>query len=207
MPARSTLRICPKGHRYYKSSACPVCPLCEQAQQPVTDFLAQLAAPARRALKNAGIDTLEKLSSYTESALLKLHGFGKSSLAPLQKCLAEKGLSLQKPASIHPQPKEEKWFREQCLALDDVTEQPHFEKTSFRSGNRIFATYDATTNRACLKLTEKDQALFTAADGVYPVPNKWGQQGWTLVELSVTRKQLVKSMLKVAFSTMGRKKK
>lgn len=30
MVAKKTLRTCKKGHRYYKSSDCPVCPACEK---------------------------------------------------------------------------------------------------------------------------------------------------------------------------------
>src|SRR5690606_39615073 len=64
---KGTLRTCPKGHQYYKSSDCPVCPVCEAERKPAEGFLALLTAPARRALEGAGITSLKKLSTYTEA--------------------------------------------------------------------------------------------------------------------------------------------
>jgi DNA-directed RNA polymerase alpha subunit len=88
------LKNCVNGHSFYKSSDCPVCPQCE-AEKTVEGFLARLSAPARRALENAGIDTLEKLSCYSEKALLKLHGLGKASLPILIAALQEKRLKFK----------------------------------------------------------------------------------------------------------------
>lgn len=55
-----------------------------------------LAAPARRALENAGITSLEQLASYTLKDLLSLHGMGKSSIPKLQKALEEQKLDFKK---------------------------------------------------------------------------------------------------------------
>jgi len=44
-----TLKTCPKGHKFYKSSDCPACPICEEERKPKVGFLALNAAPARRA--------------------------------------------------------------------------------------------------------------------------------------------------------------
>lgn len=90
-----TLRSCSKGHQYYKSSDCPVCPVCETEAKPKTGFLSLLSAPARRALENNNIHTLEELSNYTEKEVLKFHGIGKSSMPILKNALEEKGLSLK----------------------------------------------------------------------------------------------------------------
>ena len=91
-PLGKTLRTCPKGHRYYKSSDCPTCPICEEERKPKDGFLSLLAAPARRALENKGITTLKHLSEFTEEEILKFHGMGKASLPKLREALAEKGL-------------------------------------------------------------------------------------------------------------------
>lgn len=93
---KATLRTCQKGHQYFKSSDCPTCPICEESRKPTNSFLSILAAPARRALENAGIKTLEKLSEFTEVQILKLHGMGKSSIPKLKETLEEKGLSFNK---------------------------------------------------------------------------------------------------------------
>lgn len=92
----NNLRICNKGHEYYKSSDCPVCPICEKERNPVTGFLTAVGAPARRALEREGIDSLLKLSKYTEQALLQLHGMGPASLPKLKQALKAKGLSFRK---------------------------------------------------------------------------------------------------------------
>ena len=90
-----TLRTCPKGHRYYKSSDCPTCPICEEEKKPKDGFLSLLAAPARRALENNGITTLKQLSKFSEEEILKFHGMGKSSLPKLREALSENNLSFK----------------------------------------------------------------------------------------------------------------
>jgi DNA-directed RNA polymerase alpha subunit len=90
-----TLRTCSKGHKYYKSSDCPTCPICEKERKPQSGLLADLSAPARRALENNGIDSLEKLSELTEKQVLKFHGIGKTSIPKLKAALNKKGLDFK----------------------------------------------------------------------------------------------------------------
>src|SRR5688500_5901213 len=92
---KRTLRICKNGHKYYKSSDCPVCPICEKQKTSPTGFMSMLAAPARRALENADIKTLKDLSKRSEKELLKLHGFGKASLPQLKSALEANGLTFR----------------------------------------------------------------------------------------------------------------
>jgi predicted RecB family nuclease len=94
MPAKKTLRTCKNGHNYYKSSDCPVCPICEK-EKSKKSFLSFLGAPARRAIENLGVKTLIQLSKYSQKDLLKLHGFGKSSIPPLKAALKAKGLTFK----------------------------------------------------------------------------------------------------------------
>lgn len=89
------LRICNKGHNYYKSSDCPTCPICEQERKPDNGFLSILSAPARRALENNGLTSLEKLSKYSEKEILQFHGMGPASLPKLRAALKENGLSFK----------------------------------------------------------------------------------------------------------------
>jgi len=64
--------------------------------KPTDNFLSLLGAPARRALENSGITTLEKLSKYSEKEVLQLHGMGKSTIPKLVDALKAKGLSFKK---------------------------------------------------------------------------------------------------------------
>lgn len=91
-----SLRICNYGHRYYKSSDCPVCPFCEAEIKPGDGFGTMLSAPARRALENEQITNEEKLAQYTEKQIMQLHGMGKASLPKLRQLLEAKGLSFKK---------------------------------------------------------------------------------------------------------------
>lgn len=93
----STLRVCPNGHSYYKSSDCPVCPKCEAAKVPVQDFLKAIAAPARRALDGIGVKTLNQLARHTEAEITALHGMGPNAIGKLRAALKAQGLAFKKP--------------------------------------------------------------------------------------------------------------
>ncbi|MGE7201952.1 RNA polymerase alpha subunit C-terminal domain-containing protein [Bacillus haynesii] len=92
---KKNLRTCSEGHEYYKSSDCPVCPICEQQRKPDDGFLSLLSTPARRALEHNGITSLQLLSKYSEKEILKFHGMGPASLPKLRGALKEKGLSFK----------------------------------------------------------------------------------------------------------------
>ncbi|MBN3581376.1 RNA polymerase alpha subunit C-terminal domain-containing protein [Algoriphagus aestuarii] len=96
MGNKGTLRICEKGHKFYKSTDCPTCPICEKNKAPKAEFLSKLSAPARRALEREDILTLKKLSGYSEKDLLDLHGLGPSSIPKLKDALEKEGLSFRK---------------------------------------------------------------------------------------------------------------
>ncbi|MDM5296415.1 RNA polymerase alpha subunit C-terminal domain-containing protein [Peribacillus simplex] len=93
--SKKILRTCNKGHNYYKSSDCPVCPICEQERKPDNGFLSLLSAPARRALENNGVTSLQQLSTYSEKEILKFHGMGPASLPKLRTALQTNGLSFK----------------------------------------------------------------------------------------------------------------
>ncbi len=94
--SKKNLRICKNGHKYFKSSDCPTCPICEEKRKPKDGFLLLLSAPARRALEAAGINTVKKLSEYSEKEILQLHGMGKSSILKLRLILRKDGLAFKK---------------------------------------------------------------------------------------------------------------
>lgn len=99
-------------------------------------------------------------------------------------------------------------FRKLALSFPEAIEESHFEKTSFRVKKKIFATYDEVKNRACIKLSEIDQNVFSSADDtiIYPVDNKWGKQGWTLIELKKVRKDLFADALMTAYCEVAPKR-
>ena len=96
-------------------------------------------------------------------------------------------------------------FRELALSFPESREAPHFEKTSFRVRNKIFATLDLKNSRACIRLSPINQDVFSAFDKqiIYPVANKWGKQGWTLVELNKVRKDMFKDILTCGYCTVA----
>lgn len=92
------LKICKLGHRFYKSSDCPTCPICEQERKPSGGFLSILAAPARRALENEGINSLKALSRYSEKEIAAFHGMEPNALQKLKVALKSQDLAFKKKA-------------------------------------------------------------------------------------------------------------
>lgn len=92
-------------------------------------------------------------------------------------------------------------FREIALSFPEASEQLHFDKPSFRVRKRIFATYDKKTDLACIKLSEIEQHVFSTYDSniIYPVPNKWGKQGWTFIKLNLIPKEMFIDALTTAY--------
>lgn len=95
LASKPKLKVCKNGHEIYKSSDCPICPICEAEYQSQSDFLASIAAPARCALEMERIMTLEDLATWREQDILKLHGVGSSSIAKLRKALNDAGLDFK----------------------------------------------------------------------------------------------------------------
>lgn len=92
-------KTCSRGHKFQKSSDCPVCPICWSGyyrKNLQSDFPEKLSAPALRALLNANIMNLVELTKYTEAEILEFHGMGPKALEKLKKALQEKGLAFAK---------------------------------------------------------------------------------------------------------------
>lgn len=102
----------------------------------------------------------------------------------------------------------EKKLRNIALSFEGATEEPHFEKTSFRVKKKIFASYDGLNKLVCVKLNLIDQASFSSYDKkvMYPVPNKWGQQGWTFIRLDLVKEEMLTDALSTAYQTVIKKK-
>jgi len=60
------------------------------------DFLQGIIAmPARRALEKEKINSLEKLSDYSEKEIMELHGFGKNAMEKLKIYMKENQVSFK----------------------------------------------------------------------------------------------------------------
>ena len=89
----------------------------------------------------------------------------------------------------------------------EITIEPHFAKISFRIKKKIFATYDEKHNRVTVKLSEIDQDNFSSlSSGIYPVNNKWGKHGWTIIELSELNPDLLSKVLTAGYCVVAPKK-
>jgi hypothetical protein len=95
------LRTCDQGHKFYKSSDCPVCPICAAEDKPASGFLSLLSAPARRALIHAELSTLSELSKHSQKEILGLHGVGPKTLPVLSQALHEAGMAFASPVEIN----------------------------------------------------------------------------------------------------------
>ena len=85
--------------------------------------------------------------------------------------------------------------------MPNVEDKPHFDRIAFKiSGKRIFTTLFEPTQSANIRLDLEEQKVFSDFDkgGIYPVPNKWGEQGWTTFELDSLPSSLVNDALNSA---------
>jgi predicted DNA-binding protein (MmcQ/YjbR family) len=99
-------------------------------------------------------------------------------------------------------------FRQIALSFPETTEEPHFEKTAFKVAKKIFATMNTVEMRATIRLSESDQDLFCLFDKtiMYPVPNKWGKQGWTHINLKAATEEICLEALTTAYCEVAPKK-
>ncbi len=99
-------------------------------------------------------------------------------------------------------------FRQLALSFPAMIEAPHFDKSSFKVAKKIVVTLNVKENRCCRKLSEIDQDLFSTFDRtvIYPVPNKWGKQGWTLVNLHKVEEETLLDALTAAYCEVAPKK-
>ena len=94
-------------------------------------------------------------------------------------------------------------FRSLALSFQGTEENPHFDRAAFKvKGKRIFATLHEESKTANLKLSPVDQSVFCdfGKESVYPVPNKWGLQGWTTFDLKKIPRELMLDALETAYN-------
>ncbi len=92
-------KTCSRGHRFQKSSDCPVCPMCWPGfyrKKSLSDFPEKLPAPALRALLNAKIAKLSQLAKYTEEQVADLHGMGPKAMGMLKVAMKKQKMAFLK---------------------------------------------------------------------------------------------------------------
>src|SRR5215469_14027704 len=99
--------------------------------------------------------------------------------------------------------------RQLALLLPNTVEQDHFGIPSFRVNKKIFATLWIHDNKMMVKLPLFDQSAFHSFDPsiFYPVPNKYGGTGSTLVELAKVPQPMLEDALNVAYQAVVAKSK
>lgn len=92
-----------------------------------------------------------------------------------------------------------------ALSFPNTLEAPHFENTAFKVNKKIFATYNPTHHRATVKLNAIDQQVFEKVSNgsINAVPNKWGKQGWTNIDLNSVHPDLFTDALTTAYCTVA----
>ena len=93
--------------------------------------------------------------------------------------------------------------RKAALSLPETDEKPHFDLTSFRVKNKIFATIHADKNYVMVKLSAIDQSVFCAynKEVIFPVPGGWGKHGATFVNLKKVKKSMLIDAITTAWKT------
>jgi predicted DNA-binding protein (MmcQ/YjbR family) len=96
-------------------------------------------------------------------------------------------------------------FRQMALSFAEVTEQPHFDKTSFRINKKIFATLDVKSGKGVVKLSEVEQSVFCGYDKsvMYPVNGGWGKQGWTVANLATISHEILMDALTESYCNVA----
>ena len=99
-----------------------------------------------------------------------------------------------------------KSFRKLALQFEGTVEAPHFEKSSFRVNKKIFATLSEKNALVCVKLNLIDQSVFCLIDAamIAPVPNKWGRQGWTNINLHNVTAPILADILRTAYEEVSK---
>ena len=94
-------------------------------------------------------------------------------------------------------------FSQLALSFPETESAPHFDRTAFKVvKKRIFASFHEKSKTANLALSPEEQRAFCEYDpeSIYPVPNKWGEKGWTTFDLQMVSKEVLYEALKSAYS-------
>ena len=88
-----------------------------------------------------------------------------------------------------------------ALSFEGTDERPHFNRTAFTVKKKIFATLSFEDKTLNLMFTPQMQMIYCPpnSDVIFPVPNGWGRNGATTINLKKATRKLVKSALAEAY--------
>ena len=101
-------------------------------------------------------------------------------------------------------------FYAMALSFPGTEQVPHFDRVGFKvTGKRMYATYLAAEHTTNILLSPAEQKVFCKKhdEGIYPVPNKWGEKGATTFDLHLVPKDVVMEALRAAHDAVVKKKK
>jgi len=93
-------------------------------------------------------------------------------------------------------------FRKAALSLPGVSESPHFERTSFRAGTKIFATMTLAGDEAMVRVRPRDklEALLQGKPNVFFSYGGWTDRFGSLgIRLRAAPAALVRQLIRDSF--------
>lgn len=90
-------------------------------------------------------------------------------------------------------------LRRIALSLPGTVEAPHFDRAAFKV-DRIYVTLDANGSTANFNFTPDEQEFKCqlAPEVFAPVPNGWGRNGWTTINLAAASEDDLRAALELA---------
>ena len=85
--------------------------------------------------------------------------------------------------------------RRLALALPEATEAPHFDRTSFRVRDKIFATVDPDGRGMNVFVDDEQREMMTKVDPQAYETRMWGKSGYLHVHLTKAKARDVEALL------------
>ncbi len=101
-------------------------------------------------------------------------------------------------------------FRKLALSMPDAYEAPHFDRTSFRAGKKIFATMTAEGNEVMVRVQPVDKclALLASDPGLFIDYGGWTRRNGSLgVRLKKADAKLLTLLVREAWTGIAPKRR
>jgi hypothetical protein len=96
--------------------------------------------------------------------------------------------------------------RRLALALPEATEAPHFDRTSFRVRDKIFATVDPDGAGMNVFVADEQREIMVKVDPKAYETRMWGKSGYLHVRLAKAKPGDVETLLRSAWERKAPKK-